>query len=107
MKIEQLENRDDLRLKLIATSLDDIERLRIANENRLRQLTRNEPDEDGTQRGLGLDEDHPTVKRFSQIVDQFAELESTTTKLLEAEMRTHPRDQFQPADPWHVEISQQ
>src|SRR4029079_16364952 len=31
-----------------------------------------------------------SVKRFSEIVDQFATLEASTTKLLESEMRAHP-----------------
>jgi hypothetical protein len=90
MKTEQLDNQQDLRLKLIATALDDIEAVRIANENRLRQLMRSEPDEDGVQRGLGLTEDDPTVQRFKKITDQFLDLEQQNTKLLESEMKAHP-----------------
>lgn len=41
-------------LAFAADTLDDIERVRIAGENRLRQVTRVEPDSDGEKRGFGL-----------------------------------------------------
>jgi hypothetical protein len=41
-------------LALAADVLDDLEKVRIANENRLRQLTRSVEDSDGRERGFGL-----------------------------------------------------
>lgn len=41
-------------LALAADVLDDLEKVRIANENRLRQLTRSVEDSDGEMRGFGL-----------------------------------------------------
>ena len=51
----------DPSLMLAADVVDDLERVRIANENRLRQLTRAEVDSDGEERGFGLSADHPDV----------------------------------------------
>lgn len=58
-------------LALAADVLDDLERVRIANENRLRQLTRAEADVDGLDRGFGLPLDHPDVTRQAAIVLAF------------------------------------
>jgi len=55
-------------LALAADILDDTEKVRIANENRLRQLTRTGPDADGTERGFGLDLSHPAVARLAAMV---------------------------------------
>lgn len=55
-------------LELAADVLDDIERTRIANENRLRQLTRTGEDKDGGERGFELNADDPQVKRVAFIV---------------------------------------
>jgi hypothetical protein len=41
-------------LRFAADVVDDLERVRIANENRLRQLTRTATDKDGEERGYGL-----------------------------------------------------
>jgi len=41
-------------LDMAAAVLDDLENVRIANENRLRQLTRTATDADGEERGFGL-----------------------------------------------------
>src|SRR5699024_8750965 len=46
-------------LGILADVLDDLEKVRIANENRVRQLTRTEDDEDGENRGHGLTLDNP------------------------------------------------
>lgn len=48
-------------LVLLADVLDDAERTRIANENRLRQLTRDVEDSDGEMRGFGLPLTEPSV----------------------------------------------
>lgn len=55
-------------LALAADILDDLETVRKANENRLRQLTRTEVDKDGEERGFGLTVDHPGVARLASMV---------------------------------------
>jgi hypothetical protein len=55
-------------LQLLADILDDTEKMRVANENRLRQLTRAETDSDGEERGFGLTLDHPAVARIAATV---------------------------------------
>jgi hypothetical protein len=55
-------------LALAADVLDDLEKVRIANENRLRQLTRTGPDADGVERGFGLTLAHPAVARLAAMV---------------------------------------
>lgn len=77
-------------LKLAAETLDDLEKVWIANANRLRQLTRSEEDSDGETRGLGLDVSHPSVARLAAIVEGLEKLTQEATKALEKEMRTHP-----------------
>lgn len=80
----------DQNLSIYAESLDDIEEIRIAAENRLRQLTRNEADSDGENRGFGLTLDHPSVKDQALIVDGLKTLEKQAVKNLEKAMKNHP-----------------
>lgn len=80
----------DPTLNMCADVVDDLERTRIANENRLRQLTRNAEDSDGNERGFGLDESHPDVARLSALVDGLAKLEHDAIKNLQRAMRKHP-----------------
>lgn len=80
----------DPTLALLADVLDDLERTRIANENRLRQLTRTETDSDGEDRGFGLPLDHPDVARLAGVVDGIAALEHQATLNLNRAMRKHP-----------------
>ena len=77
-------------LCLVADSLDDMERTRIAAANRLRALTRNVADSDGEMRGLGLDERSPEVAAASALVDGLVQLEAAQTKALEKAMKAHP-----------------
>lgn len=77
-------------LALAADVLDDLERVRIANENRLRQLTRNETDKDGEERGFGLDVAHPDVARLAALVDALAKAEHDATLNLQRMVRKHP-----------------
>jgi hypothetical protein len=77
-------------LAFAASVLDDIERVRIANENRVRQMTRTEPDEDGITRGFGLPDDHPDVEMLRSMVDALTTIEDTATKSLRKRMRKHP-----------------
>lgn len=77
-------------LALAADVVDDLERVRIANENRLRQLTRDESDVDGEDRGFGLTLDHPDVARLALIVTGLADAEHQAVLNLQRLMRKHP-----------------
>lgn len=55
-------------LALLADALDDIENMRTATANRLRQLTRTEADKDGEERGFGLTLDQPQVATVAAMV---------------------------------------
>lgn len=77
-------------LALLSDVLDDLERTRIANENRLRQLTRDEPDSDGEERGFGLTLDMPQVAALASMVDALGRLEHDATLQLQREVRKHP-----------------
>lgn len=52
-------------LGLCADILDDVESIRTATENRLRQITRTEVDKDGVQRGFGLSAGHPQIEQIA------------------------------------------
>lgn len=73
-----------------AETLSDIEKSRIAAENRLRQLTRSEADKDEEIRGFGLTEDHPSVARIADLVEGLRDLEADAIKHLEKAMKAHP-----------------
>jgi hypothetical protein len=80
-------------LALAADVLDDLEKVRVANENRLRQLTRGEEavDKDGrNDRGFGLDESHPDVARLAALVGMLATAEHQAELNLARLMRGHP-----------------
>lgn len=77
-------------LALLADVLDDLERTRIANENRLRQLTRNEVDSDGEERGFGLTLDQPQVAALADVVEALGKLEHASTLNLQRALRKHP-----------------
>lgn len=80
----------DPALCLAADVLDDIERVRIANENRLRQLTRSQADSDGETRGFGFDPDHPDVMRLGIMIETLKKVEHEATLELQRKMRKHP-----------------
>lgn len=77
-------------LALAADVLDDLEKARISNENRLRQLTRSIEDKDGETRGFGLDEAHPDVARLAALVSMLAAAEHQAALNLARIMRHHP-----------------
>ena len=77
-------------LALAADVLDDLEKVRIANENRYRQLTRTEADADGEERGFGLDDSHPDVARLGALVDSLRKAEHQAGLNLNRLMRQHP-----------------
>lgn len=77
-------------LALAADILDDLEREKIANQNRLRQLTRSVEDSDGETRGFGLDESHPDVARLAALVELIEKAEHQAVLNLQRKMREHP-----------------
>lgn len=80
----------DPTLQMAAESVDDLERVRIAGENRLRQLTRTETDTDGEERGFGLTLDHPAVRRQADIVAGLQATEHQAVLALQRTMKAHP-----------------
>lgn len=88
-KLESL-GLDDPFLRLAADVLDDLERVRIANENRLRQLTRSVEDVDGEERGFGLDLSHPDVARLAALVDALKTAEHQAELNLAQLLKKHP-----------------
>lgn len=77
-------------LALLADAVDDLERVRIASENRYRQLTRTGDDTDGEERGLGLSDSIPEVLRAHQLVDGLIDLEHKAVLNLQRQIRKHP-----------------
>ena len=77
-------------LGILADVLDDLEKVRIANENRVRQLTRTEADSDGEERGFGLTLDNPMVKKLVTSVESLAQAEKDATANLQKAMKAHP-----------------
>lgn len=77
-------------LMLLSDSLDDIESLRIATENRVRALTRDAADSDGEYRGLGLDARSPEVATAMAMQDTLRGLEHQATLALQREVRRSP-----------------
>lgn len=80
----------DALLAIMADAVDDLERTRIASENRYRQLTRTEADSDGEERGFGLSESVPEVLRVRQVVDGLAALEHQAILTMNRQVRKHP-----------------
>jgi hypothetical protein len=77
-------------LALLAENLDDLEKVRIATENRLRHLTRNVDDSDGERRGLGLSEADAPVAAVAAVVESLNGLEKDATRQLQKALRKHP-----------------
>lgn len=77
-------------LVLLAGTVDDLERTRIAMDNRVRQLTRNTADADGVERGFGLDETAPTVATLAALTVTLKCAEDDAVKLLRRALRAHP-----------------
>lgn len=80
----------DPTLALAADVVDDLERVKIANQNRLRALTRDVEDSDGEMRGFGLDESHPAVAQLAALVTMIEAAEAEAVKNLQRAMRKHP-----------------
>lgn len=77
-------------LNLAAITLDDLENLRTAQENRYRSLTQTGVSDNGLEWGYGLDDRDPQVAQAGAMVDAIAGLEHTATLNLQRLMRRHP-----------------
>lgn len=69
-------------LAMTAETVDDLEKVRIANENRLRSLTDPEL--------FGLTDQDPEVLALSRLVEELKLLEVTAVKNLQKVMKKHP-----------------
>jgi hypothetical protein len=78
----------DYTLQMCADVVDDLEKVKIANENRLRTLTM-----DG-EHGHGMSSDHPDVKRLADIVAALCAAEHQAVLNLQRSMRKHPLGTF-------------
>lgn len=82
---------DDAALFMAASTLDDLERIRIATENRYRTMTMAPANEDGEDSGgWGLDDRHPDVAQLFATVEALRGLEHQATLQLRRTMRRHP-----------------
>ena len=74
----------DPTLAMAADVVDDLERVKIANQNRLRTLTAQD------EYGHGMSVDHPDVKRLAALVKALEDAEHQATLNLARVMRHHP-----------------
>lgn len=81
---------DDPILALAADMLDDLERVKIASQNRLRSLTCDTPDADGVLRGSAMPLAHPEVARLAALVQLVEAAEHQAVLNLQRAMRSHP-----------------
>lgn len=77
-------------LRAACDTLDDLESLRIATENRYRMLTRSVEDVDGFIRGSGLTEDHRVVAQVAATLDVLRAQEHRMTLEVQREIRKSP-----------------
>ncbi|WP_280389869.1 hypothetical protein [Nocardia wallacei] len=84
-------------LGVLADVVDDLESVRIANANRVRQLTRTATDKDGEERGFGLTLDHPEVAKLALTVKALESAEHDAILNLKRALRKHPLSVFQKA----------
>jgi len=78
----------DPTLSMCADVVDDLEKVKIANQNRLRTLTME------GEHGQGMTLDHPDVKRLADIVAALDAAEHQAVLNLQRVMRAHPRGAF-------------
>ena len=81
---------DDPTLALAADMLDDLERVKLASQNRLRSLTDDTPDADGVLRGSAMPLTHPEVARLAALVQMVEAAEHRAVLNLQRAMRSHP-----------------
>lgn len=77
-------------LTIASISLDDLESLRIAQENRYRSLTQSGESEAGVEWGYGLDDSIKEVAEAGAMVESIAALEHQQVLSLQRLMRKHP-----------------
>lgn len=77
-------------LTVASIALDDLERLRIAQENRYRSLTNSGESENGVEWGYGLDDSIKEVAEAGAMVEAIAALEHRQNLTLQKLMRKHP-----------------
>lgn len=77
-------------LSTLASGLDDVESVRISQENRYRQLTRTGEDKDGEERGFELDANHPAVAALDVQLRTLVDLDKGMAKALARQLRSHP-----------------
>lgn len=77
-------------LTLASITMDDLEELRKAQENRYRSLTQSGTSENGLEWGFGLDDRDPNVAAAGAIVDQIKQMEHQAVLNLQRLMRKHP-----------------
>lgn len=82
-------------LGVLADVVDDLESVRMANANRVRQLTRTGTDKDGEERGFGLTLDHPEVAKLALTVQALEAAEKDAIRNLQRAMRKHPLAAYQ------------
>jgi hypothetical protein len=82
-------------LGVLADVVDDLESVRIANANRVRQLTRTATDKDGEERGFGLTLDHPEVAKLALTVKALEAAEHDAILNLQRALRKHLLAPFQ------------
>ncbi len=80
----------DPTLMTLTDTLDDIEGLRIATQNRLRIMISQEEDKDGQVRGFGLPHDNPVVKLQRDMLGHLLEIEKNVIKAVQKKMKEHP-----------------
>ena len=81
-------------LRAASDTLNDVEALRIATENRYRMLTRSEEDKDGHIRGYGLTEDDQITALVGGTLRALEEQEHALTLQLQREIRKTPFAQW-------------
>lgn len=79
-------------LGVLAEVVDDFEKVRVANENRLRTITTAPDvlDVDGVARGHGLTVHHPQVAKLAESIDVLKAAEHQAILNLQRSMRAHP-----------------
>lgn len=80
----------DPSLLVLAEAVDGFEDLRKSSANRMRILTRDEPDSDGEERGFGLTHEHPAIAALQAQLDGLKTLEHGAVLALQRQFRTHP-----------------
>ena len=71
-----------------ASSLDDIEKVRISTNNRLSAMVATRVGEDGVDRGWGLDANDPNVIAQCELLDRLAEAEKLAIKALSSTIKS-------------------